>query len=59
MKMLSISLKPKVKKGLHKIIKEEGVFILLLTVSEPSMKKGLHNKIKEERLLMSFSTSCK
>jgi hypothetical protein len=37
-----------VKKGLHKIIKEEGLLISLSTSSKPSIKKGLHKKIKEE-----------
>jgi hypothetical protein len=45
------------KKGLHMMIKEEGLLISLSTSSKPSMKKGLHKKIKEEGLLISFSTS--
>ena len=45
---LSTSSKPSVKKGLHMIIKEEGLFISLSTSSKPSVKKGLHKKNKEE-----------
>jgi hypothetical protein len=44
------------KKGLHKIIKEEGVMKLLPTSLKPSVKKGLHKIIKEEGLLISFWT---
>jgi hypothetical protein len=59
MKLLTTSLKPSVKKGLQKIIKEEGLLISLSTSSYPSMEKGLRKKIKEEGLLISFSASCK
>jgi hypothetical protein len=48
-----------VKKGLHMMYKEEGLWISLSTSSKPSMKKGLHKKIKEEGLLISLSTSSK
>jgi hypothetical protein len=37
-----------VKKGHHKIIKEEGLMKLLSTSLKPSVKKGLHKIIKEE-----------
>ena len=48
MKLLSTSLKPSVKKGLHEKIKEEGLLKLLSTSLKPSVKKGLHKIIKEE-----------
>jgi hypothetical protein len=47
------------KKGLHKIIKEEGLMILLSTSWKPGVKKGPHMMIKEEGLLISLSTSSK
>ena len=57
MKLLSTSSKPSMKKGLHKIIKEEGLMISLSTSSKPSVKKGLHKIIKEEGLMKLLSTS--
>jgi hypothetical protein len=46
--LLSTSLKPNVKEGLHKKIKEDGLMKLLSTSLKPSVKKGLQKKIKEE-----------
>ena len=56
MKLLSTSLKPSVKKGLHKKIKR-GLLISFSTSCKATIKKGLHKKIKEEGLLMLLSTS--
>jgi hypothetical protein len=50
-------LKPSVKKGLHKKIKDEGLLISFSTSCKWTIKKGLHELIKEEGLLISFSTS--